>query len=162
MGAVSIDTFAATNPAFCSIILYSFAEGFATTNSGETPFPLILLPVPLVLTREIADSFEGTNAKTGLLSWVTRSPEITVGLRDKLRDTADISKQAFLFGSRYGLLSLSEAGRVTVNPDRLAKKPPVTGNAYVTEALKLARRLGGWVGSAGSTQTIFVALGVNR
>lgn len=162
MATVSIDTYAATNSAFCSLIIYSFIEGFAKTNSTGAPFPLILLPIPIVLTRDTADSFEGTNLKTGLLSWVTRNPEVTIGLRNRLEETTDLSKDAFLFGSRYGLFTLSDTGRVFLKPDCLKRKPPSTGSKYVTDAFKLARRFGSWLGEAGNTQTIFIALGVNR
>jgi hypothetical protein len=162
VAAVSIDTYAATNPAFCSVILYSFLEGFSTTNSTGIPFPLMLLPIPIVLTREIADSFEGTNVRTGLLTWATRSPEITIGLRERIQNTSDFSKQGLLFGSRFGLFSISDIGRVFLKPDCLKKNLPTTGRTYITEAIKLARRLGVWVGEAGSTETVFIALGVNR
>lgn len=158
----SIDIYAATNPAFCSILLYSFIEGYGSTNSHGLPFPLILLPVPIVLTSDIANAFEGTNSRTGLLSWIARNPEITIGMRDRLHSTSEFSKQAFLFGFRYGLFALPESGRIFLQPDSLVKKVPSAGRSYVVEALKHAKRLGAWIGEAGTTETILIALGANR
>ncbi|MCE9551917.1 MAG: DUF6521 family protein [Planctomycetes bacterium] len=158
----SIDTYAATNPAFSSILLYSYIEGYGSTNSNGLPFPLILLPVPIVLTSDIATAFEGTNTKTGLLSWIARNPEVTVGMRDRLYSTSEFSKQALLFGIRYGVFSLAETGRIFLKPDSLAKKPPSAGSSYVVDAMKLAKRLGAWIGDAGTTETILIALGTNR
>lgn len=158
----SIDTYAATNPAFCSILLYSFVEGYGSTNSSGLPFPLILLPVPIVLTNGIANTFKGTNARTGLLSWIARNPEVTVGMRDRLHSTSEFSKQALLFGCRYGVFSFAETGRISLQPDSLAKKIPSVGSGYVVDALKLAKRLGAWIGEAGTAETILIALGTNR
>jgi hypothetical protein len=158
----SIDTYATTNPAFCSILLYSFIEGYDSTNSNGLPFPLILLPVPIVLTSDIASAFEGTNSRTGLMSWIARNPEVTVGMRDRLHSTSEFSKQALLFGFRYGVFSLAESGRIFLQPDSLAKKIPSVGSSYVLDALKLAKRLGAWIGKAGTIETILIALGTNR
>lgn len=158
----SIDTFAATNPAFCSALLYSFIDGYASTNSSGLPFPLILLPIPIVLTSEIADAFKGTNAKTGLLSWIGRNPEVTVGMRERLQDTSEFSKQALLFGCRYGIFSIAESGRISLRPDALAKSIPAAGSSYTVNAFRFAKRLGTWVGEAGTTETILIALGANR
>lgn len=162
MAGVSIDTYAATNPAFCSIVLYSFAEGFASKNASGMPFSFILLPIPVVLTREIAQSFEGTNAKTGLLSWVAQHPEVTVGFRERLLHTAEYSKQGLLFGAQYGVFTIAENGRIFIRPAALKKRPPTTGRTSITAPLKFAKRFGAWIGEAGSTETILIALGVNR
>jgi hypothetical protein len=158
----SIDTYAATNPAFCSLLLYSFIDGHNLSNSSGLAFPLILLPVPIVLTRDIADAFKGTNIRTGLLSWVSRNPEITIGMRERLRATSEFSKQALLFGTRYGLFSITDSGRVFLKPDSLTKSLPSAGNNNIAEAMKLAKRLGTWIGEAGTTETILIAIGANR
>lgn len=158
----SIDTYAATNPAFCSLLLYSFIDGYRSTNASGLPFPLILLPVPVVLTSDIAEAFKSTNVKTGLLSWIARNPEITVGMRERLQATSESSKQALLFGVRYRLFSVVETGRIFLQPDSLAKAIPATGNSYIIDAFKLAKRFGAWIGEAGTTETILIALGANR
>jgi hypothetical protein len=158
----SIDTYATTNPAFCSILLYSFIEGYGSTNSNGLPFPLILLPVPIVLTSDIANTFEGTNTRTGLLSWIARNPEVTVGMHDRLHSTSEFSKQALLFGFRYGVFSLADTGRIFLQSDSLAKRIPSAGSSYVVDAFKLAKRFGAWIGGAGTTETILIALGANR
>lgn len=158
MNAVAIDTFAATNPAFCCALLISYLEGYAK----PLPLPLILLPVPVLLTKEIADSFDGTNVNTGLITWTNRHPEITVGMRERLRKTAAYSRQGLLFGIRYNALTVNDKAQVSLQPLGLKKKLPTVGDSFVAESLKLARRFGTWVGAVGNTETVLLMLGANK
>ncbi len=162
MPLTAIDTYAATNPAFCAIVLRSYIEGFTKTNSAGLPFPLILLPIPLVLTSDIAQAFNGTNVSTGLLPWLNRNPEVTIGFSKRVRDTATVSRAGLLFGARYGVFEINAAGRIFLKPEGLVKNTTSIKRLYVAEAMKLASRFGSWIGKSGSPETIFIALGVNR
>jgi hypothetical protein len=55
-----------SGPGTCSV-----CDGHQETRGDQTPmtsaYPLLFLPVPLVLSREALARFEGTNRKTGLL-----------------------------------------------------------------------------------------------
>ncbi|MBA4019769.1 MAG: hypothetical protein C0483_21600 [Pirellula sp.] len=158
----SIDTYASTNPALLAIVLRSFVLGYFEKKKTAMPFPLILLPVPIVLTAEVAETFGSTNVTTGLIPWVTRYPKVTVGMRQRLEATTPFSKEAFLFGLKYGLFEVDASGGVTVNPKGLKKNPPPNGLAYITDALKLAKRFGAWVAGAGRPENVFVSLGAHR
>lgn len=162
MPATAIDTYAATNPAFCAIILRAFIEGFSKSNSNGLPFPLILLPIPAVLNSDVAQMFGKTNASTGLISWIDRNPEVTVGFGHRVRDTAQYSRAGLLFGARYGVFEINKAGRVFVRPDGLLKKTESIKTPYIANAIRLANRFGTWIGTAGTPETILLALGVNR
>lgn len=158
MAAVAIDTYAATNPAFCCTLIISYLEGYAQ----PMPLPLILLPVPVLLTNEIADSFDGTNSTTGLITWTTRHPEITVGMRDRLRKTAEYSRQGLLFGVRYNALTVDSKAQIFLRQQGLKKKLPTAGDSFVAKSLKLAKRFGIWVGAVGNTETVLLMLGANK
>lgn len=162
MPATAIDTYAATNPALCAIILRAYIEGFAKSNPNGLPFPLILLPIPIVLNSDIVKMFEKTKGSTGLIPWIDRNPEVTVGFAQRVQDTAEYSRAGLLFGARYGVFEINRAGRVTLKPDGLTKKTTSIKAPYIANAIRLADRFGTWVGKAGNPETILVALGVNR
>lgn len=162
MAAIGIDTFAVTNPAFGALVLRGFAEGYAEAGAGGVPLALVLLPLPMVLTRSITDALAPTNAKTGLLPWVARVPEVTVGMADRIEATAGISRAALLFGVRYSVLGIDDLGLVVAEEAGLAKKAKFPPSSDTGKAISLAKRLGGWMGEIRSPATALLCLGVNR
>ncbi len=162
MAMLSIDTFATTNPAFCSLVIRAFVEGYVGEDSEGLFLPLILLPIPLVLTEETAATFAQTNSTTGLLPWLARFPEVTVMLRSRISGTANISRQALLFGIRQRVLSVLPSGRVVLDSDGLRRKPTFPARSEVGRATNYAKRLGTWCGQVRSAETILISLGVNR
>lgn len=162
MPATTIDIYAATNPAFCSLVLRSFIEGYAEADSDGVPIPLSILPLPMVLTDQIARTIDSTNVKTGLLPWVVRNQEVTVGLWDRVIKSAEYSKRALLFGIRYRVIGLNSKGRLTAIKVGLARQPNFPASSEPGRAIRFAKRLGVWMGEVKEMDTIFVSLGVNR
>jgi hypothetical protein len=162
MPPASIDTYAVSNPAFCSLVLRAFAEGYVQADPAGVPLALVLLPVPLVMTKEIADTLGSTNVNTGLLPWVSNNPQVTIGFSQRVTNTAHYSREALLFGLRQRIVDINESGRVVPITDGLAKKPAFPVSTEPGRAMSLARRLGVWAGQVGSPETVFVSLGGNR
>ncbi len=162
MAMTSIDTFASTNPAFCSLVIRAFVEGYVGEDPDGSFLPLILLPIPLVLTEETAATIAQTNSSTGLLPWLGRFPEVTVMLGNRIRGTANISRQALLFGIRQRVLFVLPSGRVILEADGLRRKPSFPATSEVGRATSYAKRLGTWCGQVRSAETILISLGVNR
>lgn len=162
MAAASIDTFATTNPAYCSLVLRAFAEGYVQADPDGVPLALMVLPLPLVLTREIADTLQRTNVMTGLLPWVNANPEITVGLAERVSRTSAYSRRALLFGLRQRILDVTSAGRVVPISDGLVRQPNFPASTEPGRAISHARRVGTWAGQVRSPETVFVGLGGNR
>src|SRR5688572_1603937 len=104
MSSASVDTYAAVNPAFCSLVLRAFVDGYCKVDARGASLPLSILPLPLVLTSGIAESLASTNVTTGLLPWTTRSQPSLVGLSERVEVTAEFSKRALLFAVRYSIL----------------------------------------------------------
>ena len=162
MAAASIDTYAVTNPAFCSLVLRAFTEGYVEGDPAGVPLALILLPLPLVLTREIAETLGHTNVTTGLLPWVSSNPQVTIGLSERLANTARYSREVLLFGLRQRIVDINDGGRVVPIPDGLVRKPSFAVSTEPGRAISLSRRLGVWAGQVGSPETVFLSLGANR
>lgn len=162
MSMVSVDTFATTNPALCSLIVRAFVEGYVVGDAAGAPLPLILLPIPFVLTEDTSATFARTNANTGFLPWLGRFPEVTINLGDRIRRTAEFSRQGLLFGIRKRVLSVASSGSVILDGDGLRRKPNFPASTEVGCATSYARRLGVWCGQVRSAETIFLSLGVQR
>src|SRR5262249_38275797 len=123
MNVDSLDAYAATNAAMCSLVLRAFVEGYCSVDAAGVPLPLILTPLPIVHTDSLAQTMQSTNATTGLVSWVSRFPQVTVGLPERIADAADHAKNALLFGLRYRILAINSDGRVILDSGGLKKKP---------------------------------------
>ncbi len=162
MAMISVDTFAVTNPAFSSLVIRAFVEGYVAGDPEGSLLPLILLPIPLVLTEETASTFAQTSSSTGLIPWLGRYPEVTVKLGDRIRNTANVSRQALLFGIRQRVLTVLPSGRVILDSEGLRKKPSFPTRSEVGKATSFAKRLGIWCGQVQSVETILISLGVNR
>lgn len=162
MAIPSVDSFAATNPALCSLILRAFAEGYVEEDGEGVPVPLVLVPLPLVLSEAVASTLSATNSATGLLPWLARFQEVKIGMAERVARVAGFSRQALLFGLRYRVLGITPAGRVVPESAGLVKKPNFPASAEPGRFLSLAKRLGGWSGQVRSPETVLLCLGANR
>jgi len=67
MRTISADTYAMSNPALTSILLWQFAS--PTRSQGSAPaLPLAFIVLPIAMSRPAMDSFTGTNKTTGFLT----------------------------------------------------------------------------------------------
>lgn len=156
----SLDAFALTNPALCSLVVHSFASGYQEQEPAGAEMALAYLAVPLAMTRSISTTFQGTNAATGFLRWLTRFPEVRLEIRCALEESAELTRRGLVFGLQRKILALNHA-RLRADPQHLVRGPREPAGADISRRpFTIARRLGGWCGSVGSAKTIFTALGV--
>lgn len=158
MEKVSIDIFANTNPAFCSLILHSFCQGYYTVKGKGVTFPLLLLPIPIILSNDLAPSFDGTNVKTGFLSWVKKNPFLTIGLSDRIESAYNIIKPGIAFACSKSILEVNSKGEFFPKDDALKNYVNVV---ELSKLYKNAYRLGQWLGEINSTKTIYNHLGIS-
>jgi len=95
---ISIDVFAETNPAFCSLIIFSFCKGYYNETKEGVPFPLVLLLLPIILSNDMSKSFEGTNIKTGFFKWIENNPVILLDFSKKVNGSIEFLKPAIEYG----------------------------------------------------------------
>ena len=158
----TIDVYANTNPALGSLILWSFCSAFVEKNGEGVEQPLIYFPLPLVLSETYVQTFSGTNSKTGLHAWVERNQELHLSLARDVEVTRQVSRNALLFGIRYGLLELGSEGYVRPGSNfRLSSSRRRQLPDAVREAVALADRFGRWTGDVALTRNVFYALGLS-
>ncbi|GEM86030.1 three component ABC system middle component [Meiothermus granaticius] len=155
------DVFADTNPALCSLILYAFSSAYLERDGRGPEHPLMFLPVPLTLSQQYAQTFDGTNSSTGLYAWIARKPELLISLAETVRAVAPFSREALCFGLYHGMLTLSDEARILpstnfkLTPARRGRLDP-----QVRAVLSLASRLGTWAAESGGTRQVYYALGM--
>ena len=159
-----IDIFAETNPAFCAYAIHSFASAYEEANSDLASVLLSYVVLPLALSAEFVPTFERTNKATGLLTWIDRSPEITIGLHSRINSTLRITKDAISFGCLCGIITLGSDAKLRANPIRKNNKIKKINLSTSNEAhlsIKRAERLGIWFGNINSTKAVFSILGLS-
>lgn len=157
MEKVSIDVFANTNAPFCSLILHSFCEGYFGLKGSAIPFPLLLLPIPIILSKDLSSAFDRTNVKTGFLSWVKKNPHITIGLSERIESSFEITRPAIAYAASRRILQLDSKGEFLPNEGKLEKYEKVN---ELETFYKCSKRLGQWMGEIRSTKTIYNHLGI--
>ena len=162
MPSQSTDTFAYTNPAFCALMLRGFVEHYMKAEKRGVPLPLMLLPLPIALSGDLADTFDGTNSRTGLITWVGRHPEITLDLGRRIEALTPFSREALLFALSRRILDINDAGCVVLDESGMKKALRFPTSEPRGRVLLITRTLGRWVGEVRSTETVLACLGLNQ
>ena len=155
--ANSLDIFSLTNPAFCSLVLLSFCEGYTEEAGSEVPYVFLMFPLPLVLSGDLQSSFDNTSIRTGFYGWVRSNPQILVNLSERIEYSNDFTKPAIAYSFSRNVLKLNSNGTITPLNENVGK---YTQTKNVNVYFKNAKRLGGWLGQIKSPKTIFNHLGL--
>ncbi|MFD0048905.1 three component ABC system middle component [Actinomycetes bacterium NPDC127524] len=160
---ISSDTFASTNPALCSLILWSFLKGFETVDQKGCELPTLFLPIPLVLSRNIRETFYGTNNSTGLLTWLSREPQVLLNVGQRIEASNSITKAGIIFGTGNKIISFDEHGLLYSNNQGLVQKrlKANKGGEDLKEVFSMSQRFGSWCGQLESTKIIYNVMGLS-
>jgi hypothetical protein len=154
------DVFAETNPAFCASALAAFTAAYVSLSQAGPELPACYIALPVALSGDLAATFNGTNRNTGLLEWLTRSPQVQVGLAARINASMNIVTEAVRFGCFTHVLVLGEDGRVRIGTQKIKKSSLDKLHGEPAQAIKYAERLGFWFAMAGSTRTTFNMMGL--
>ncbi len=157
---VAHDIFAETNPAFYAYALVSFVAAHLTVNDQGPDLPVVYISLPIALSGEFSDTFDGTNKNTGLLEWLGRSPQVQIGLAERVNASMGLITDAVRFGCFLRVLSLSANARLLLGDQKVKRSVVSTLSNETAQSLKRAERLGYWFASAGSTKTAFDIMGL--
>ena len=157
----TLDIIAATNPAYCSLVLLSFIDAYTDASGIHPNACLSFLAVPIAMSSEINGRFRGTNVKTGLLKWVERNPDLRLLLPDLVRHSASIVRASILFGLQTGLLEVREGGGLEGHAEKVGGSPKDRSKAEITQPHRAAARsFGAWCGRVRSASTVFASFGI--
>ncbi|MHA6689303.1 three component ABC system middle component [Devosia sp. A449] len=154
------DLFAETNPAFGAFAIAGFCSSYESVSGTSPSLSLLYLSIPIAFSDDTQESFEKTNATTGLLSWLNRFPDIRINLGARLDASLDIVTSAVKLGVQANALRLHGGGLLGVGHAAPAAKGSRDLPEHAKRVIKRAERLGGWMAKVGSAAAVFSAFGV--
>ncbi|MCM2978991.1 DUF6521 family protein [Priestia aryabhattai] len=157
---MATDLYAASNPALSSLILWSFINGFEQEKKG-CEFPVLFIPIPLVLSRNIREDFKKTDSTTGLLTWIARNPNILLDTGKRIESTSSITKEAIIFGVTNNILKIDTMGLIYADNTGIKKSKISKFTDERKEMILISKRLGRWCGQLESTKVIFNIMGMS-
>lgn len=158
---LAYDLYAETNPAFIAYLLQRFVKKFCDKSGNSPHISLAYLAVPISLTGILEGTFSATNSKTGFLPWLSRFPEVRIGLHSNIAASKDLTLSGIKAGVHGRFLNIVDGNRLALGdakgpPNYLKSKLPDKPKACVYRA----ERLGVWMANAGNPATIFSMLEV--
>jgi hypothetical protein len=154
------DIYSETNPAFCAYALGAFTSAYLSVNADGPEIPVLYLALPIALSGDLGQTFDGTNKKTGLLEWLERSPQVQIGFSDRVNGSMDIVTEAIRLGCFAHYLTMDDSARLRLGRQKFKKSAADTLSAEPAQVLKRAERLGYWFAMAGSTRAVFNMMGL--
>ncbi|MBZ5490912.1 MAG: DUF6521 family protein [Acidobacteriia bacterium] len=153
------DIYSETNPAFCAYALAAFIKTYLSINANGPEVPVAYLSLPLALSGDFDSAFLGTNKNTGLLEWLERSPQVQIGLAERVNGSIDIVTEAIRFGCFTRVLKFGEGARLGIGDRKIKTSVAKALGEEPGQVLKRAARLGYWFAKAGSTRAVFHMMG---
>lgn len=154
------DVYPDINPAFCSLVLTQFVASYHECSNDFPTYPLLLLPIPLILSNELDSLFLKQRKSSDFFVQLEKHPEVKVFLNQRIKDTLEITQHALAFSLQFDVLEYldnSKKFRTTENSTLLFEKSiPSIVNTYI----KKTALLGSWLGKINSDSTIYTYLGV--
>lgn len=157
---IAHDIYSETNPAFCACALVAFTKTYLSANARGPEVPIAYLSLPMALSGDLGTSFLGTNKNTGLLEWLERSPQVQIGLAERVNGAIDIVTEAIRFSCFTRVLKFDEAARLVLGDKKIKTSAAKGLGEEPAQVLKRAERLGYWFATAGSTRTVFDIMGL--
>lgn len=154
------DVYAETNPAFCAAALVEFTKAYMSDRPEGPETPVVYLALPVALSGELATAFDKTNKNTGLLEWLERSPQVQVGLAERVNASLDIVTDAIRCGCFMRVLAIGVGARLKLGSQKLKPSAISALGDEPGQAIKRAGRLGHWFAAAGSTRSVFDIMGL--
>jgi hypothetical protein len=158
---VAHDLFAETNPAFGVFTIVGFCRNFWTISKRAPEFALLYLAVPIAMSGDTQTTFAATNARTGLLTWLNRYPEIRLDLAERLDASLHVVSASIRLGLASRALELGKGGVIGLGNHVPSKAQADQLPPEPRQVIRRAERLGIWMAGAGTTASIFSAFGVS-
>jgi hypothetical protein len=154
----SLDVFAETNTAFCTLLLSAHVAAFQSTSNLSMPITLAPLVLPIIMSGELEGSFSYTSEDTGLSHWVRKNPSVMFNLSTKIESCREITRASLQFALHYKALTIENEAKLRNPAPTLA---PIQLKKIGFERIaNNAARLGSWFGLTQSDKLIYNILGL--
>ena len=148
------------NPMFTGAVITRAVEGYNEVAGAGFPFAYGYLVSPLVLHAPTRGALPSSVA-TKLLPWTERSGEIVAAIPRRAKELAPYSSKGIFAALTGGLLELTSDSQLLASRNsKLKSYSSRSGSDEVDSILKKSNFVGKWLAAAGTTATVFTALGV--
>src|SRR5262249_28563315 len=100
------------NPSFCSACICASITGYSTVASGNMPFPLVFVVLPIALHRRTRELLP-RSTRTSLAVWLDQHADARVGLVERARSLVPFAREALIYSLASKNLSYSSDGSFT-------------------------------------------------
>jgi hypothetical protein len=153
----SLDVFAETNSAFCTLVLCSHVAGYRLAANKAMPLTLLPLILPILMSGELEDTFSHTSEETGLSRWIAKNPNVLFTLPEKIEACRELTRTTLQFALHYKALAIENLEYVQNTTPESAARLKKIGFGKIS---KNAIRLGSWFGLTQSDKLIYNTLGI--
>lgn len=148
------------NPGYCANLIWHATRGHASFGGAALAFEEAFLVLPLVLDRPTREALP-RDIRTSLATWLEGDALARGRIVSRAQLLAEFTKEALLFGSIHGLLSISEGQVVGIDGwSKAVRKSLRDSSDEVRETAKKADFVGKWFAHAGAAATVFALIGV--
>lgn len=147
------------NPAFCSVVIYEFVAGYQSEAGRPLDLPLVFFALPVSLHAQSRAAMQRTNVRTGVQSWLSDHPQVRLGLKTRINQTATYTREALIFGCSVGLLEI-QGTRVGIGRQNLSKARALPLDDERKHIFANSRKLGRWFGRVDDARTLLISFGV--
>jgi hypothetical protein len=148
------------NPAFCGLLTYAAVDGYLSQRGSGMPFEFTFLVLPLLL-HEPTRILLPTSVRTPLASWIAANPVVRMGMGERVRESADLMREALMFMLARQAMALDSGVVVpgTARPRLTAAR--TSPNIDLRERVQQAALVGRLLSRVGTAATIFAILGLS-
>lgn len=143
------------NPAFCGEVIRRCIFAYQKINPSGFPFQLAFLILPIILNKNIRESLPKSSGKN-FVAWIEEHQIIKKDLPNIIKNIVPYSQESIMFLMMYGIIKINENGNFVANPPKEA----ISEENEVAECYKKAKILGKLFAKAGTSQSIFIYLGI--
>lgn len=143
------------NPAFCGEVIRRCITEYQKINSVGLPFQLAFLILPIILNKTFREKLPKTSRKN-FVAWIEENQIIKKDLPNIIKNIVPYSQESIMFLMMYEIIRINENGNIEV----VTKSKTLNDENEVTECYKKAELLGKLFAKAGTSQFIFINLGI--
>jgi len=158
---IQSDYYADVNPAFCSLILCNFVLNYHSQSNSCPTYPLMIIPIPLVLSGEIDRFFNNKQLRSDLFLLLSQDPAVLFSLSNRIRDSLQITQNALAFSFQNRVLAFNTETKKFLPTERAKQLTNNKFNSTIRNYLKKSTLLGTWFGRINSESTIYSHLGIS-
>jgi len=144
------------NPAFCGELLRRCIRAHNAVAESQFPFPLVFLPLPIVLHRKTRESISG-NTREQMHVWLQSHQDARIGFAERAKELVPITREAVAFLFQIRAIAVDNRAGLRLNPYDVRK---IAFNEEITDCFRKAEILGRWFARAGSPAVIYTMWGV--